>query len=83
MNMKLHILGKNLDDKETQLEQLTTSILKNLGYIDIATNVIGSGGSEVDVVANYKMPSIEQSNKANFDEHDKYYYQRKVETIFQ
>lgn len=49
--MYLKILGKDTKDKGRQLEILTTTILDHLGYIDISTNVITSGGSEIDVSA--------------------------------
>lgn len=35
--MKLLILGKNKDDKGTQLEQLAIKILRSQGYVDIMT----------------------------------------------
>ncbi len=53
--MKVFIYGKNSDDKGTQLEALTASILKNMGYT-ISRNEISSGGSELDVVATKKEP---------------------------
>lgn len=49
--MGLIILGKNRDDKGTQLEQLTKTLLKYQGYTNIATNVQVGGGSELDVTA--------------------------------
>ena len=36
--MKLVILGKNKDDKGTQLEQLAIKILRSQGYVDIIPN---------------------------------------------
>ncbi len=56
MNTRLYIIGSNSDDKGTQLEKLTTVILKRQGYTNISTNVIGLGGNEVDVKAIYKHP---------------------------
>ena len=49
--MQLIILGKNSDDKGTQLEKLTSSILKEEGYTQIRTNVVKSGASEIDITA--------------------------------
>ena len=42
--MQLYILGKNSDDKGTQLEQLTVKILEYQGLKDIATNIQGQEG---------------------------------------
>ncbi len=47
------ILGKDTDDTGAQLERLTLKILQSLGYRNIQTNVIGPGGQEIDVSANY------------------------------
>lgn len=49
--MGLIILGKNRDDKGTQLELLTKILLRHQGFINIATNVQVGGGSELDVTA--------------------------------
>ncbi len=54
MNIKLYIVGANTDDKGTQLEELTTAILQKQGYVNISTNAIYSGGSEIDAVAVHK-----------------------------
>ena len=56
MNIKLYILGVNNDDKGSQLEELTTSILKRQGYRNISTNAIYSGGSEIDAIATHTNP---------------------------
>lgn len=56
MNIKLYILGANNDDKGSQLEELTTSILKRQGYRNISTNAIYSGGSEIDAIATHTNP---------------------------
>jgi hypothetical protein len=48
--MQLRILGRNTDDKGTQLEILTTELLEALGYDQIRTNVASDAG-EVDVEA--------------------------------
>lgn len=50
--MKLYVLGTNTDDKGKQLEILTAAILKKQGYTNISTNVVSTGGSEVDAGAN-------------------------------
>ncbi|SMC62234.1 restriction endonuclease [Pedobacter nyackensis] len=49
--MQLIILGKNSDDKGTQLEKLTSSILREQGYTEVHTNVVRAGASEVDITA--------------------------------
>lgn len=54
MNIKLYIVGANNDDKGTQLEELTTAILQKQGYVNISTNAINSGGSEIDAIAVHK-----------------------------
>ena len=46
--MRLHILGKNNDDKGTQLEVLTKEILESLGYQRLKLNVANDAG-ELDV----------------------------------
>jgi len=55
--MYLYILGKNPDDIGNQLEKLTCSILEELGYSNIVRNEIGSGVHEIDVRANFKVPT--------------------------
>ncbi|MGE6574244.1 hypothetical protein [Paenibacillus xylanexedens] len=54
----MFILGKSNDDKGKQLEELTKRILIHLNYKNITTNYIGPGGEEIDVVADFKIPSI-------------------------
>ena len=49
--MRLYILGKNGDDKGTQLEQLTARILDYQGLENIQTNIQGAGGNEIDITA--------------------------------
>ena len=53
--MQLYILGKNTDDKGTQLEQLTERLLSYQGLENIQLNVISAGGNEVDVTAYHKV----------------------------
>lgn len=52
------ILGTNSDDKGKQLEKLTRNLLETLGYQNIVTNLIGPGGSEIDVRAEYSIPGL-------------------------
>ena len=47
--IRLIVLGHSSDDKGTQLETLTASILSSLKYTDIIMNVVGKGGNESDV----------------------------------
>ena len=49
--MRLYILGKSKDDKGTQLEELTSAVLKEIGYTFVCCNYVGSGGNEIDVKA--------------------------------
>jgi hypothetical protein len=53
--MKVFVYGKNSDEKGSQLEALTTAILKGMGYA-VARNVVKAGGNELDVVATKKEP---------------------------
>lgn len=53
--MKVFVYGKNSDDKGTQLEALTASILKGMGYV-VTRNEVKAGGNELDVVATKKEP---------------------------
>ncbi|HEV2913262.1 MAG TPA: hypothetical protein VGX92_08100 [Pyrinomonadaceae bacterium] len=52
------ILGKTNDDKGTQLESLTREILANMGCKNIEVNFVSSGGEEIDVSADYPLPSF-------------------------
>lgn len=52
------ILGKSNDDKGTQLEKLTYSLLSALGYTNIVSNDIRSGGEEIDVRAELEVQGI-------------------------
>lgn len=49
--MKVHILGKDSDDKGTQLEKLTRIILESEGYTGSNCNKISYGGCEIDICA--------------------------------
>ena len=57
--MELIVLGKTNDDKGTQLEQLTKSLLERLGYKEIVLNDIGPGGQEIDLRAEILIPSLQ------------------------
>lgn len=49
--MNVYILGKNKDNKGSQLEELTSQILENQGFTNILKNNQQSGASEIDVRA--------------------------------
>ena len=50
------ILGRNNDDKGTQLEQFTCDVLRRLGYINVTPNEVRSGAEELDVTGEYHIP---------------------------
>ena len=50
------ILGKHTDDKGTQLEVLTRSLLGGMEYTNLACNVIGPGAEELDVTGERRIP---------------------------
>lgn len=52
--MKVYILGRNNDDKGSQLEELTRQILEYQGFTNIAKNTQHSGANEIDVRAEKK-----------------------------
>lgn len=52
------ILGKNNDDKGTQLELLTKKILESIGYKNIVKSNIGPGGEEVDVTGEWNITHV-------------------------
>lgn len=58
--MQLTILHKTNDDKGTQLELLTSRILKSIGYTDIIMNLVSTGGHEIDIIASYSQPGMGQ-----------------------
>ena len=49
--MNVYILGKNKDNKGSQLEELTCQILEHQGFSNIVRNSQQSGASEIDVRA--------------------------------
>jgi hypothetical protein len=52
------VLGVTADDKGTQLEALVHTELESQGYVEVYSNVVGSGGSELDVTAKRKFALI-------------------------
>ncbi len=54
----IYILSKSSDDKGTQLEALTRTLLSSMGYTNIVRNFISSGGEEIDVNADFALPGI-------------------------
>ena len=56
------IFGKTNDDKGTQLETLTRDLLCALGYVNVVTNLVSSGGEEIDVSADYIVPGLDSQN---------------------
>lgn len=49
--MKIYFLGKNSDDKGSQLENLTRRILSQHGLTNVTLDEVGSGANEIDVTA--------------------------------
>ncbi len=60
--MRVRVFGKDSDDKGAQLEQLTQRLLERRGYRQITLNFVGSGGSEIDIRAEYAVPSLNREN---------------------
>lgn len=56
--MRILLLESNRDKKGTVLECMVKNILRYLKYDYIATNEVGSGGNEIDVAAERRIPSI-------------------------
>jgi hypothetical protein len=50
-------IAESKDRKGTELEELTRRLLEAMGYINIVKNKIDSGGSEIDVSADFVMPT--------------------------
>jgi len=50
------VLGKHSDDKGTQLEKLTQTLLEARGYRNVCRSWIGPGGEEIDVNGEYETP---------------------------
>lgn len=60
--MKIRIFGKDTDDKGSQLEILTKRLLESRGYRQIGLNSIGSGGTEIDIVAEQPLPGLNRTD---------------------
>ena len=60
--MRVRLFGKTSDDKGTQLERLAQRLLVRLGYRKITLNAVGSGGSEIDIHAEYAVPGFTGAN---------------------
>lgn len=56
--MKLILLEKNKDKKGTLLETIVKILLSSFGYDYVATNEIGVGGNEIDVVAEKRIATL-------------------------
>ena len=56
--MKILLLEQNRDKKGTLLETIVKVLLSSFGYDYVATNEIGSGGNEIDVVAEKRLSVI-------------------------
>jgi hypothetical protein len=54
------VLGTNSDDKGTQLENLTRTLLEKRGYRNVCRSWIGAGGDEIDVQGEFQMPTLGQ-----------------------
>jgi hypothetical protein len=50
------VLGVTADDKGAQLERLIRTVLTQQGYTKVRSNVVGTGGNELDVVAVRESP---------------------------
>jgi len=59
------ILGKNSDDKGTQLEKLTCSILSAYGFTKIVCNEIRNGGEEIDISAEREFSDLGGTQRSN------------------
>src|SRR5262245_27438156 len=57
------VLGVSNDDKGSQLEELTKTILKSLGVTSITKNAIRSGGGELDVLGERELSGIAEPIK--------------------
>ena len=56
--MKLILLEQNKDKKGSLLESIVKILLSSFGYEYVATNEIGAGGNEIDIVAEKRLRSI-------------------------
>jgi hypothetical protein len=56
------VLGNTSDEKGSQLEILISIILDLIGYKNITTNIILTGGEEIDVIADIETPGLLNKN---------------------
>jgi Restriction endonuclease len=56
--MKVRVFGADNEDKGSQLERLTKRLLESRGYRQVVLNSIGSGGTEIDIVAEQTLPGL-------------------------
>src|ERR1700722_287908 len=56
--MRLRILGTSSDERGGELERLASRLLIRQGYRQVTTNLIGSGGNELDIVAEFPVPGL-------------------------
>lgn len=59
----LLVLGRSNDEKGSQLEALTFTLVRAMGYTRITRNHIGPGGEEIDVRAELSTPSLAGSHR--------------------
>jgi hypothetical protein len=60
--LKVRVFGRNSDDKGTQLESLTKRLLERRGYCQVTTNLLGPGGTEIDIAAEFPFPGLSGDN---------------------
>jgi hypothetical protein len=60
--MKVRVFGKDTDDKGSQLEILTKRLLESRGYRQVGLNAIGSGGTEIDIVAEQSLLGLNRTD---------------------
>jgi Restriction endonuclease len=60
--MKIRVFGKDTDDKGAQLEIMTKRLLESRGYRQVGLNSIGSGGTEIDIVAEQSLPGLNRTD---------------------
>lgn len=56
------MFGRTSDDKGTQLEELTKRLLEKRGYRQVSTNLVGAGGTEMDINAEFALPGLSREN---------------------
>lgn len=59
--MLVHILGNTPQEKGSELEELVRFILKEKGYSDLVKRYISSGGHEIDIHGQLKIPMVGDS----------------------